>query len=669
MVRSWLVGILAGYLAFSLLGCDCSGGPADNNYEDCVDKDGDGYGQGCMLGPDCNDSDPALNFSCDCAVVPHQGCACSAIQAEDCFEADLKFKSVGLCVGGKRQCVGGKYSACLGQVLPQGELCDGFDQDCDGQTDEGLECNDCGPRCFTQKVGPDTPTEFELDPNSDRGLQLDPAGNLTLKEGGEQIELSFLWVANSDEGTVSKINTRTGKEEGRYISALTSASPRNRGHAPSQRQNAPSRTAVDFNGDVWVANRAFDQQGTVTKIAHTECLDFDGSGKVETSSDVSGNGTIELTDPREFLGERDECILFTVDVGGNKGIPRALALDSGTADGGQGNAWVGVYTERKFYKLAAADGRVLAEVSVPLQPYGAAIDSQGILWTGGAGTGTIASIDTNDPNNPTPGPLIDLGTRCEGSYGIAVDANGRVWVGAYPCEGAFRYDPADGSVMVVDTPGKGVGRGIAADGKGFIWVAHSWAKGNGDALCGRVTRFKADDGSEMQTFEFPNALETIGVGIDFDGRAWGVNRKTNNACRVDPDTGEIACFPTGEGTYTYSDFTGFALRNFTAPSGTYRQVFQGCGSANGTRWSKLTWDAAVPDGTAVKFFVRAADTREGLATAQRFGPFTTSPADLLKAGEIVGSFLQVEVELSSEVKNRTPILKGIGVQWICAGET
>ncbi len=94
---------------------------------------------------------------------------------------------------------------------------------------------------------------------------MDPNGNIVLEEG-ENIRLTFLYVANSDEGTVSKINTETGREEGRYISALYSPDSRNRGNA-SATGNAPSPTAVDFNGDVWVANRAFNQQGTVTKIA------------------------------------------------------------------------------------------------------------------------------------------------------------------------------------------------------------------------------------------------------------------------------------------------------------------------------------------------------------------------------------------------------------------
>jgi DNA-binding beta-propeller fold protein YncE len=476
------------------------------------------------------------------------------------------------------------------------------------------------------------------------------------------VRLTFLWVANSDEGTVSKLDTRTGREVGRYVSALSRPDPRNRGHAQAS-GNAPSRTAVDWNGDVWVANRAFDQQGTVTKIAHQGCLDVDGDGQIQTSRDANGDGRIDLGDPLEFLGEDDECILFTVDAGGVNDLPRALALDSGdTMDGGKNNAWVGLYNGRRFLQLAGDDGRVLAQVDVPLTPYGAAIDSRGVLWATGVGNARLASIDVR--TKAVAGPFTIQG--CEGSYGIAIDSQDWVWVGAYGVEGACRYDPAMGAGMAVVTSGVGVGRGIAADADGFIWVAHSWTRGGENV--GRVTRFRADDGGGQQTFDFSDqGRETIGVGLDFDGHAWAVNRSTDNACRIDKDTGAVACYPTGHGTYTYSDFTGYALRTFTAPRGTYAHVFSGCLGV-GTRWKQVAWDASVPAGTSLKVFVQAADDLAALAGAQRHGPFETSPADLLAAGDVSGHYLRVEVQLASDTQGLSPILRSLSAQRVCAGE-
>ncbi|MBW1870683.1 MAG: hypothetical protein JRJ19_01375 [Deltaproteobacteria bacterium] len=659
-LRKWCVFVLIGFAIMSVRGCDCAGDPGDP-YKDCLDNDLDGYGDNCMLGPDCDDENPDLNFSCDCDVLEYEGCPCTEGEEPECWEADAKFLDVGICKAGKRFCENEKFTACIGQVLPEKERCDNIDNDCDGSTDEMLTCTDCGPRCHGVDTGPGTEQEFELDDDNNRGLELDPNGNIVLEEG-ENIRLTFLYVANSDEGTVSKINTETGQEEGRYISALYSPDPRNRGSARAS-GNAPSRTAVDFNGDVWVANRAFNQQGTVTKIAHQNCPDLNGNQQVDTSRDANGNGRIELGDPAEYLGEADECILFTVNIGGNNSVPRALALDAGGIEGGMGNAWVGAYSENKFYKLDPSDGHVLAEVAIGLHPYGAAIDSKGILWSCQQATGRIVSIDTN---NNTAGDVIQI-EGWSGSYGIAVDMKDRVWVGGYQLEGAARYDPADGSSMTVPTPNVGVGRGIAADADGNIWLAHSWLTGG--TRVGRVTRFNSDDGSQLQTFEFPSgSLETIGVGLDFDGYVWGVNRQSDDTCKLDPGTGAVECYPTGAGTYTYSDFTGFALRNFTAPRGTYWQVFEGCALPTETRWKQVTWEATVPDGTLVTIYVKFADTIDGLQSATRYGPFTESPVDLIAEGVLEGHYMLVEVILSTDVEDLTPIFKGLGAQWVCQGE-
>jgi hypothetical protein len=44
-------------------------------------------------------------------------------------------------MAGIRTCgAGGTFGPCEGQVLPAAEICDGLDNDCDSQTDEGLEC-------------------------------------------------------------------------------------------------------------------------------------------------------------------------------------------------------------------------------------------------------------------------------------------------------------------------------------------------------------------------------------------------------------------------------------------------------------------------------------------------------------------------------------------------
>jgi len=97
----------------------------------------------------------------------------------------------------------------------------------------------------------DTPTTVDdtgndEEPNFDLGI---PDGGTACPEGDGTLTHSFIWIANSGQGTVSKINTQTLVEEGRYIVRPDSA-------------GNPSRTSVSLSGNVAVANRS----GGVIKI-------------------------------------------------------------------------------------------------------------------------------------------------------------------------------------------------------------------------------------------------------------------------------------------------------------------------------------------------------------------------------------------------------------------
>ena len=127
--------------------------------------------------------------------------------------------------------------------------------------------------------------------------------------------MEFAWVGVDSQGYVSKIDTTTGKEVGRYCSALgpnaTSVNNaieeppygRTRG-IPNVCQacgscNRGSRTAVDARGNVYLANRAFGHQGSITKIANLErdCVDINNNGVIETSGDYNAVSYTHLTLP------------------------------------------------------------------------------------------------------------------------------------------------------------------------------------------------------------------------------------------------------------------------------------------------------------------------------------------------------------------------------------
>jgi hypothetical protein len=144
-LRSILVG---GLVVAGCMGApgDGRGGGGDDDYDPdaCSDLDQDHYGAGAgCLGTDCDDTDPGRYDGCgaDCAADPTGfGCECETGSAPvTCFMGgDGSEAGVGVCTAGVRQCADGAWGECIGQVLPREEICNQLDDDCDGDTDEGV---------------------------------------------------------------------------------------------------------------------------------------------------------------------------------------------------------------------------------------------------------------------------------------------------------------------------------------------------------------------------------------------------------------------------------------------------------------------------------------------------------------------------------------------------
>ncbi|MBN1210150.1 MAG: hypothetical protein JXB05_35185, partial [Myxococcaceae bacterium] len=99
----------------------------------------------------------------------------------------------------------------------------------------------------------------------------------------------YIWIANVDMGTVTKMDTRTGKQVARYDSVLMTNWD---GSVPAVKPargncNSPSRTAVDGSGNSFVANRGIcsGSSASVTKYAGTlsACVDRNGNNTIDTS--------------------------------------------------------------------------------------------------------------------------------------------------------------------------------------------------------------------------------------------------------------------------------------------------------------------------------------------------------------------------------------------------
>ncbi|MBI2893418.1 MAG: hypothetical protein HYY06_07685, partial [Deltaproteobacteria bacterium] len=551
---------------------------------------------------------------------------------------------------------------------------DGFGPGCES----GLDCDDTDPvrrdDCSVLEVGTG---ESPWDPDATSGLEIDEDGSLVL--GQDMFQDDSVWIANTDEGTVSRLDAKTGREVGRYPSVIAGGNhsrPWSEACTGGENGtgNCPSRTAIDFRRDCWVANRAFGNQGTVSKIASREedCIDRNGNGVIDTSRDDDGDGRIS---PGEVRGENDECVLFTVDVGGDNGMPRALAIAPtlGDLNSPGGHAWVGANYERRAYELDGADGHVVRAVDIPLNPYGALAGKVGgVVWFVNAGwqsdvyddnPPSIVAVDFNTGEVSPRYEVISGIPGCVGTYGITLDATGRVWTGGSPCEAVFRFDPRDESWLTADLAGRGNTRGLVADAVGRVWVAHSKVDGE---VVGNISSIDQETGGDPVYYTMPTGKVSIGVDLDAEGRIWTVNQQTNSAARIDPVTGVIDEFPVGRKPYSYSDFTGHSLF-LQFPQGVYTGRLEACGDLGAT-WLSASWEGEAPEGSAVEVRIRTAATPEGLEDADWIGPFVENPADLQAPPGPVpgGSYLEYELTLRSLDGLATPRVRTFAIAYACA---
>jgi DNA-binding beta-propeller fold protein YncE len=354
---------------------------------------------------------------------------------------------------------------------------------------------------------------------------------------------SIIWIANTPEGTVSKIDTKTGGELARYYTG------------PTNGDDDPSRTAVNLEGDAAVSNRG----GGIVKFASeaVRCIDRNANGMIDTST---GAG-----DVRPF-GE-DECMLWhkpTPVDGDNRHGPRPTAWDAGAGGDpcttGDDRLWVGWYqfdaNIGHFERLSGADGTTNDSVDVVMWdaiggqadygPYGGAVNAEGDLWTSGRSPGPLVRIDAETL-------VVDRYEVPDGTspYGIAVDAEGHPWMADWD-GGVLHFDPGTETWDVIDTPNTTRGRGIMVDRMGSAWIA-------GNNPCTLVQVDTASRTLVSDTIALPGCDDPVGISIDVDGFVWVPDRGADLAFKVDPNTYASTTVTGLAAPYTYSDMTGAGL--------------------------------------------------------------------------------------------------------------
>lgn len=529
-----------------------------------------------------------------------------------------------------------------------------------------------------------TSRTYTLDADFDEGVLVGVEHDTIhdqLQLSEEDVTLPFIWVPNN-EGTVSKVNTETGDEIGRYwVAPNPDRSPFYPAHTyyPNLlKSSSPSRTTVDLQGNCWVGNR---DAGTVVKIGLYEAGIWDDRNKdkiIQTSMDLNGDGNIQnYIDPVtseekiELLAwGDDECVLFEVVLydhslvtkgnytpGEYDGLydkshwrtsPRGLAID------GDNNLWAGTcptdyYTSMSgvYHYINGDTGEIINEVPVPDHyAYGAVIDGNGILWSSNRPSGTpwrhILRLDPSDLSQEK----ISLNNKM--SYGLALDHLDHLFASGWrhyvlsrvninrPSGASFPYTEEYSRSI----PGRDA-RGAACTSDNDVWVVSTWEN--------KVYRFNNDATQDGWVGVGPSPT---GVAVDAVGKVWVCSNGDDSIHRINPATNtvdKVVNIIGSGGHYSYSDMTGIVARTITTRIGTWTVDFDS-GELD-TPWGKISWNSFEPEGTEIKVKVRSSNDQITWSSWEE---------DVLNGGLLSltpdGQYLQIETTLKTDEDELSPIL-------------
>ena len=388
---------------------------------------------------------------------------------------------------------------------------------------------------------------------------------------------NFVWVAVSSKGTVVKINADTGAIMGEYKTS-PDGQPRN-----------PSRTTVDHNGNVWVANRDGNSVVKIGLQENGQWIDKNGNGKCDTST---GFGDIKPwknsggTDTNGGVSTaEDECIIQYVKVSSTGTRHVSVNKDN--------NVWVSGTGGQNFDLIDGESGKIIRkERSVGYGGYGGLIDKNEVIWS----SNPLLRWDTSKPLSGANG--VNWRGYSEPSYGLAIDPNGYVWNTSYGYSYIRKYAP-DGTLVGTYNQGNSYAQGCVADKNGDIWVAHG--------LSYSTVGHLKNDGTYVGTIQVGSG--PTGVAVDANGKIWVTHNGSGTVSRIDPNAGPVGNdgktrvgavdFTTqylGGSLYNYSDMTGSTLTG--KPSeGTWETVFDS--EIEGMEWGTIGWNGKIFNDSAI----------------------------------------------------------------------
>ena len=490
-------------------------------------------------------------------------------------------------------------------------------------------------------------TNADFDSGSLVNINYNDRDELKLDNSSEPF--NFIWVACSSRGTVVKVDTLNGTILGEYSSA-----PRSDG--------SPSRTTVDKDGSVWLANRADigpQGGGTIVHIGlaeNNQCEERNGIPGIQTST---GLGDIkpwaDATGNRSVSTAQDECIVHYTEV--NSRGTRHVSIDS------DNNVWVSGLWNRAFDKVKGGrwttpgSGEILVSFpSVGYGGYGGLMDPNGFIWSSSPLLRWDTSLPLNgtngDPSGPSIGPLA-LNTNWAGqvddSYGLCIDSQGNVWSTSLSSGQIVKY-ASNGTYLGNFAYGGTNAQGCVVDLNDDVWVAHSIL--NQGTTVGHL----ANNGTLLGVVMVGSGPS--GVAVDRMGKVWSTNTIGSTLSRIDPSlnngVGSVdktidlgsGCYP-----YNYGDMTGST--NISPPnSGSWTVTYDH--GFNFTAWGSIEWTADTPDNSSLTVQVKK---EEGDPWMSVNNGQELSNANLTGFGQ----YLYVQVSFFRALSGASPVLKDLSI--------
>jgi streptogramin lyase len=313
---------------------------------------------------------------------------------------------------------------------------------------------------------------------------------------------SWAWIVNSYNGNSISLVTGDGKEIRR--------------HYTSTSYGDPSRTAVDYEGNVLVGNRG---NSFLVKIS------FDTKKcKGEYGRDKNNDGKVSKDEMPNFP---DGCVEHKVDLGCNN--VRAVCIDKDKK-----SVYAGCWDGKKLFKISE-DGKILNSWNLPASPYGCVVDEEGNVW--------ISTLSST---------LIELNVKENKIETFNVPFTYGIWKCKSDCIAFTTF--FKGTVVLFNIREKKIvwERKVGSGSRG-VFVDE---KNNVYAVSSNENKIVKYDFSGNKIKEVETCSSPTGVSKDVCGYVWVVC--LDGEIKIfDENLNLINSFYIPGSHYQYSDFTGF----------------------------------------------------------------------------------------------------------------